>query len=340
MLQLHMCLLGTFLSETGFACRLLKWEDTTPADSVAYAPSMELVGFEHLVQCSQKRQMLTIVSAINMFADSGPEKQELAFIHVSPAGTVPGQLDVAFLENLGFQDAASASQQHKVTTVLAINKPHVNLADAAGELLTLKSLQGKSFVQKGPVHYLVLQCGGSRLDLYTRESIQQVFSQRWKKSAVEPVVEEILATAPSSQCNHAEGMDDDEPSDEDMPDASLQSSLVRKASQLACHLHPYMIVAFKLQAKRKYSSNVAKAQLDTTASTSSMVSQEVPSGTGHGDSSEPERQASRPASGFGGGAQEASDTAEVSSSCSLLLRWCEGAPCASHTLIATIVLTI
>ena len=81
-----MCaLLGTSLAKTELACRLVKWEDTTPAASVAYAPSMDwLVGCQDLVLCSQNRQMRTIVSAIKkMFEASGPEKQELAFIHMT-----------------------------------------------------------------------------------------------------------------------------------------------------------------------------------------------------------------------------------------------------------------
>lgn len=259
-----------------FVCRLIKWEDNVHADSASYAPAMELAGVEHLVQCSQKRQLRTVVSAIENFEISNPDSQQLLLLHVSHAANLaPGQLDVAFLESLGFRDAVNeASHQRKVTTVLAINKPHVTLAAAVNELVGLRSLLGTSLVQKGLMHYLVLQCGAERLGLYTRQEIQQTFTaSKHSQRFPEPIVHEVFVTAPSSQCNHADSLDD-EPSDEDMPDASLQSSSVHMATQLAGCLHPYMIVAFKLGAKRK---QPLQHQSTSACPASSMTSQVAPS---------------------------------------------------------------
>ena len=262
-----------------FVCRLVKWEDTVPAESASYAPAMKLAGIEHLVQCSQKRQLRTIVSAIKGFEISNSESQQLLLLHVSHAANLaPGQLDVAFLESLGFRHAVNeASQQRKVTTVLAINKPHVTLAAAVKELVGLRSLRGTSLVQKGPMHYLVLQCGAERLGMYTRQEIQQTFTEsKHRHRFPEPIVHEVFVTAPSSQCNHADSHDD-EPSDEDMPDASLQGNSVHMAAELAGSLHPYMVVAFKLGAKRKQSCNPLQHQSTSACAANSMASQEAPS---------------------------------------------------------------
>ncbi|DBB00174.1 TPA: hypothetical protein ACH3X1_014010 [Trebouxia sp. C0004] len=229
---------------------VVTWADTEPLEAMRYAPPAIVSGLGLLVKTSQQRQLRTIVDAIGHLQGPGAISRT-AYFHISHLGDVSGQIDVSFLEGqLGFH--VPDPSHGKASTVLLVNKPSIRLAGAVGEMKDMKQMKGK-FFRSELVHFLILQCGAERLGRQTHQSIQQTFLENWKSNSVQPMVSAILLTAPPSQCisNDVLPLSEDDTSDDDMlsPESSTAETL--KRDKQYCNLHPYMLIQFQLQSKRK-----------------------------------------------------------------------------------------
>ncbi len=99
--------------------RLVHWEDVVTTEAMQYIPCDAVSGAGRLVKRSQERQLRTIATALELPTALGindAHVDEGVLLHLSPQGAVAGQLDIKFLESLGF--SAEASIQHKASTVL------------------------------------------------------------------------------------------------------------------------------------------------------------------------------------------------------------------------------
>lgn len=247
------------------AYRLVPWASTEPSEATRYALLANVSGLGRLVESSQQRQLRTIVDAIGHLQGSDAISST-AFFHTSHLGDMPGQIDAKFLEDqLSFH---KADPSHcKASTVLLVNKPSIKLAGAVGEMKDMKEMKGK-FFRSGSVHFLILQCGVERLGRQTHQSIQQTFLENWKSNSVQPMVAAIFLTAPPSQCISSDvlPLSEDDSSDDDMLAPESSTAETAKRDKQFCNLHPYMLIQFKLQRKRKLGESEGQNELDSRPS--------------------------------------------------------------------------
>ena len=258
------------------AYRLVPWADPEPSEATRYAPPANVSGLGLLVKNSQQRQLRTIVDAIGHFQGSDAMRST-AFFHISHLGDVSGQVDVSFLEDqLSFH--VPDPSHCKASTVLLVNKPSIQLAGAVGEMKDMKKMKGK-FFRSGLVHFLIVQCGAERLGRPTYETIQQTFLENWKSHSVQPMVSAIWLTAPPNQCisNDVLPPSEYDTSDDDMlsPESSTAESTER--DKQFCNLHPYMLIQFRLQSKRKIGESEGQNELDSRPSSAGIANIVSPS---------------------------------------------------------------
>ena len=258
------------------ACRLVSWADTEPLEATRYAPTANVSGWGLLVKNSQQRQLRTVVDAIGHLQGSDASRST-AFFHISHLRDVPGQIDVRVLEDqLSFHDPDPS--HCKASTVLLVNKPSMQLAGAVGEMKDMKEMKG-NFFRSGLVHFLILQCGAKRLGRQTYQSIQQTFLENWKPSSVQPMVSAVLLTAPPSQCisDDVLPLSEDDTSDDDVLAPESSTAETRKRDKQLCNLHPYMLIQFKLQSKRKLGESEGQNELDSRPSSAGAANIVSPS---------------------------------------------------------------